>query len=187
MATVLENLKDFFFGRPQDQADDGYENNYDEYGYEDDYDNDGYAYEEDEPQGREERESSHLFNRFRREDRSRNSYARQEENDGYRYDYEERRENTSGPTRIILMKAKRFAEVKRVADNLKQGRSVLINFEDMDKDEAQRTIDFLSGAAFAKDGKVQKVSRSSIIFAVGAVDLVGRIDDINDADSYFSF
>lgn len=90
------------------------------------------------------------------------------------------------PARIVLVRATRFAEVKRVAENLKQDRSIVVNFEDMERGEAQRTMDFLSGTTFAKGGDVQKLSKSTYIFAVGPVDLIGSIERKQATDEYFS-
>lgn len=176
---VLDSIKNFVFGKPND----GYEENYDD-AYEEDAYFTGDRYEDDDED--EEPGYTETRSRFRSESRSRRtSFFRNEENDGY--SYEEPAASSRGPARIILVKAKRFAEVKRIAENLKQDRSVVINFEDMEKGEAQRTIDFLSGTTYAKDGKIQKVSHCTIIFAVGPVDLIGRIEEIADAENYFEF
>lgn len=176
---VMDSIKNIVFGKPMDDT----ENIYDEAAEEDPYFSGGY-YEDEESDDisgyAEDR------NRFRSESRSRRtSFFRNEENDGYAY--EEPISDHRSPARIVLVKAKRFSEVKRIAENLKQDRSVVINFEDMDKTEAQRTIDFLSGTVFAKGGDLQKISRCTIIFAVGPVDLIGRIEDIAEADNYFGF
>lgn len=177
MAAVLDSIKNFVFGK----ANEDYEDNYEEAYEEDAYFTGGYDDEEEEAPVYERNRS-----RFRSENRSRRtSFFRNEENDGYSYD--EPVSHSQSPTRIVLVRAKHFSEAKRIAENLKQGRSVVINFEDMEKGEAQRTIDFLSGTAWGKDGKIQKISHCTIIFAVGPVDLIGRIEEIADAENYFSF
>ncbi len=96
-------------------------------------------------------------------------------------------ERSQSPVQVVLVKAKRFTESERIAENLKSGRSVIINFEEMDKQEAQRTVDFLSGATFAMSGSVQKISQCTFVFAVGQVDLVGRIEEISrDHEGFFA-
>ena len=45
----------------------------------------------------------------------------------------------------------------------------------MDKDVAQRMVDFLSGAAFALDGAPRKVSGGTFIFSSSQVDVSGQI------------
>lgn len=176
---VMDSIKNIVFGKPIDDT----ENSYEDTTEEDPYFSGGYYEDEatDEFSGYTE-----TRNRFRSEGRSRRtSFFHNEETDGY--SYEEPVSEHRGPARIVLVKAKRFSEVKRIAENLKQDRSVVINFEDMDKTDAQRTIDFLSGTVFAKGGDLQKISKCTIIFAVGPVDLIGRIEDIAEADNYFDF
>lgn len=98
---------------------------------------------------------------------------------GNNYSSSSAQERAAAPVQVVLVKAKRFTEVERIAENIKSRRSVIINFEEMDREEAQRTVDFLSGATFAMSGSVQKISKSTFVFAVGQVDLVGRIEEIS--------
>lgn len=96
-------------------------------------------------------------------------------------------DRTASPVQVVLVKAKRFTEVERIAENIKNRRSVIVNFEEMDREEAQRTVDFLSGATFSMSGTVQKISKSTFVFAVGQVDLVGRIEEISrDHENFFA-
>lgn len=76
---------------------------------------------------------------------------------------------------MILVKARSFDEVESIAQNIKDRRSVIVNVEDVEKEVAQRMIDFLSGAVFALDGSVQKVSAGTFLFATCNVDVVGQI------------
>ena len=170
MAMVLDTVKDFFFGKPENSYDSDYE------GYEDEEYFDGEELAEEESPRMSDRSRSSRF--------SRRSIIRDTEPEDYGYE-EPMKKNT--PARIVLVRAKHFSEAKRIADNLKQERSIVINFEDMDKSEAQRTLDFLSGTTFAKGGDIQKISHCTYIFTVGPVDLNGRIEEIKDTDSYFSF
>jgi len=176
---ALDAIKNFIMGNPK----------------EDDYDEDEY-FENDEWEDEEERKEPQNFMSYFKKDRrenTRRSYARdardardEREDSYFNQGYEEERQS-SAPARLILVKAKKFSEVKRIAENLKQNRSVIINFEDMEKAEAQRTIDFMSGTTFAEDGHIQKISHCTFIFAVGSVDLIGRIEEIKDTESYFAF
>ncbi|MEG1335040.1 MAG: cell division protein SepF [Clostridiales bacterium] len=148
-----------FFGFPTDE--------------EEDYIEDSLYAEDDEFESRD-------TNSFRR-----NRYQRST-TDLYGRDEHISEEKKSSPVQMVLVKAKRFAEVERIAENLKQRRSVIVNFACMDSAQAQRTIDFLSGTTFAMSGSIQRVSSNTFIFAVGQVDLVGRIEEMKDKESYFS-
>ncbi|NLV47658.1 MAG: cell division protein SepF, partial [Clostridiaceae bacterium] len=49
-------------------------------------------------------------------------------------------------------------------DHIRAGKTVICNIEKVDAKVAQRVIDFITGAAYALDGKVMPVS--SVIFVV---------------------
>lgn len=82
---------------------------------------------------------------------------------------------TQRQTTMILVKARSFDEVESIAQHFKERRQVIVNLEDVDKEAAQRMVDFLSGAIFALDGTVQKVSAATFLFATSNVDVVGQI------------
>ena len=55
---------------------------------------------------------------------------------------------------------------------LKEGRAVVVNLHKLDREFAQRTIDFLTGVVFALDGKIQKIGTNVILCSpegIGAV------------------
>ena len=49
-------------------------------------------------------------------------------------------------------------EVEGMGEYLKTKKSVIINLENVSKEDARRILDFLSGAAFMVDGTIQRVS-----------------------------
>ena len=71
-----------------------------------------------------------------------------------------------------------FQDVKVIADELVRTNTVVLNLEVTPKDVARRVLDFLSGAAYAKDGKVKRVSTNTYIIAPSNVSLAG--DDMTD-------
>ncbi|MCR6544537.1 cell division protein SepF [Dehalobacterium formicoaceticum] len=79
------------------------------------------------------------------------------------------------PVTMMLVKAESYDEVESIGQNIKERRPVIVNFDDVDKETAQRMIDFLSGAVFALDGSVQKVSMGTFLFATTNLDVVGQI------------
>ena len=78
---------------------------------------------------------------------------------------------------MVLVKAKAYDDLQSIARNIKEQKVVIVNFEDMDKETAQRMVDFLSGAVFALDGEPKKVSGSTFLFSSSQVDLAGQIMD----------
>lgn len=84
----------------------------------------------------------------------------------------------SGPSsQLVLVKPERFEKAAEIADHLRAMRSVVLNFEQTDKDTARRLIDFLSGVAYALDGKVQKVAANTFILTPNNVDVMGNLID----------
>jgi cell division inhibitor SepF len=78
---------------------------------------------------------------------------------------------------MVLVKAKSYDELQGIAKNIKDQKVVIVNFEEMDKETAQRMVDFLSGAVFALEGQPKKVSGSTFLFSTSQVDLAGQIMD----------
>ncbi|MEL7567785.1 MAG: cell division protein SepF [Dehalobacterium sp.] len=92
---------------------------------------------------------------------------------------------TQRPVTMMLLKAESYDEVESIAQNIKERRSVIVNFEQVDKEVAQRMIDFLSGAVFALDGTVEKVSVGTFLFATCNVDVVGQITEEEKERNFF--
>ena len=80
-----------------------------------------------------------------------------------------------GNLEIVLFKATSYDDMQEIARQIKDRKIAVVNFEDMDKDVAQRMVDFLSGAAFALDGAPRKVSGGTFIFSSSQVDVSGQI------------
>ena len=78
---------------------------------------------------------------------------------------------------MVLVKAKSYDDMQGIAKNIKERKVVIVNFEDMDKETAQRMVDFLSGAVYALNGMPRKVSGSTFLFSSSQVDLHGQIMD----------
>lgn len=78
--------------------------------------------------------------------------------------------------KVVVLKMNSFDESCRQAvDNLNNNKPVIINIEDMDRDEARRTIDFISGAAYAKRGSFRKISDGILLLAPSNVDVTPAV------------
>ncbi|MDR1131553.1 MAG: cell division protein SepF [Oscillospiraceae bacterium] len=86
---------------------------------------------------------------------------------------------------VVLVKPERFETAAEIADHLRERRSVLMNLEQTGKDTARRLIDFLSGVAYALDGKIKRVSANTYIITPYNVDVLGDlIDEIENSSLY---
>ncbi len=132
------------------------------------YDDEDYDYEEDfeEPV----RESRSPFEE-RREDRR--SEERRSE------DRHNKVVNIHATTqlKVVLVKPERFENASEIADHLKEKRTVVLNLESTNKDVARRLIDFLSGVAYAGEGKIKKVAANTYIITPYSVDIMGDLID----------
>ena len=94
--------------------------------------------------------------------------------------------SASGQTQVVLVKPERFETAAEIVDQLRSKRPVLINLETTPKDVTRRLVDFLSGAAYALDGKVKKIAANTYLITPPNVDLVGDLmDGLESTSMYF--
>ena len=87
--------------------------------------------------------------------------------------------------KVVLVKPERFENASEIADHLREKRTVVLNLESTNKDIARRLIDFLSGVAYAGDGKIKKVSANTYLITPYSVDLMGDlIDELESSGLY---
>ena len=88
--------------------------------------------------------------------------------------------------KVGLVKPERFENASEIADHLKEKRTVVLNLESTNKDVARRLIDFLSGVAYAGEGKIKKVAANTYIITPYHVELEGDlIDELESNGLYF--
>ena len=88
--------------------------------------------------------------------------------------------------KVVLVKPERFENASEIADHLKEKRTVVLNLESTNKDVARRLIDFLSGVAYAGEGKIKKVAANTYIIPPYSVDIMGDlIDELENNGLYF--
>jgi len=94
--------------------------------------------------------------------------------------------NNATQLSVVLVKPERFEAAADIADHLKEQRAVLLNLEQADGEVSRRMVDFLSGVAYAKEGKVKKVAKSTYIITPCNVEVVGDlIDELENNGVYF--
>ena len=88
--------------------------------------------------------------------------------------------------KVVLVKPERFEDASTIADHLNNKRTVVLNLESTNKDVARRLIDFLSGVAYAGEGKIKKVAANTYIITPYSVDIMGDlIDELENNGLYF--
>ena len=105
---------------------------------------------------------------------------------------EERRSNkvvnirAATQLQVVLVKPEKFDDASAIADHLREKRTVVLNLESTNKEIARRLLDFLSGVAYANEGKIKKVAISTYIITPYNVDILGDlIDELENNGLYF--
>ncbi len=89
--------------------------------------------------------------------------------------------NQSGPFKMIVIEPKNIEECKKLVDNLRSRKPVIVNLERVETELARRMFDFLGGATTALRGTVQRVSQNIFVFAPENVNINAKLDRATEA------
>lgn len=170
----------------------------------DDYENDDFFdddYDDDDYEDRSSKKSGILSKFNRGKDSGRD---RDDDYDDYDDDYDERSARPSSsrashqpagsskvtPMRqpssrrqapnmeVCVIKPSSVEDAREITETLLSGRTVILNLEGLDLEVAQRIIDFTSGATFAINGNLQKISNYIFLVTPTNVDISGDLQDL---------
>ena len=85
--------------------------------------------------------------------------------------------HTTAQLKLVVMQPETFDDARDIANHLKNKKPVVMNLEFVEKDIARRIVDFLSGAVYALDGNIQKVSNGIFIITPYNVGIMGDFKD----------
>ena len=92
---------------------------------------------------------------------------------------------------VCVIKPTGMEDEIEITNTLLNGKTVLINVEGLSVEIAQRIIDFTSGASYAMQGNLQKISNYIFLATPNGVDISGDINNIlgslNEDSSGFHF
>lgn len=72
---------------------------------------------------------------------------------------------------VMVVEPRSFGEAAQIVQNLKERKTIVLNLHLLDREQSQRTIDFVCGAAHALNGKPQKVGDMVFVFTPSNVTL----------------
>ena len=72
---------------------------------------------------------------------------------------------------VRIMEPRSFDDAAQIVQHLKDRQTIVLNLHLLDKEQSQRTIDFVCGAAHALNGKPQKVGDLVFVFTPSNVTL----------------
>ena len=94
--------------------------------------------------------------------------------------------HTTAKLQVVLTKPENFGEASAIADNLNQKRTVVLNLESANREEARRLVDFLSGVAYANGGQLKRIANSTFIITPYNVDVMGDLlDELESSGVFF--
>ena len=93
----------------------------------------------------------------------------------------------NGSLQVVLVKPDRFDEVTTIADHLNEGKTVVLNLEESQRETSRRIVDILSGVAYANGGNMRKVAKNTFIIVARGVDVMGELlpEEFEDGKIYF--
>lgn len=129
----------------------------------------------------------------------RSSYSESRRTSSYSFSDFAPRSETSGGNRVVNINAKAQLQVvlfkpisfgedtRTIADELLKRHTVVLNLEKTEKEVSRRIVDFLSGVAYANNGKIKRIATNTFIITPYNVDLTGDdvLDELENNGLYF--
>ncbi len=85
--------------------------------------------------------------------------------------------HTTAQLNLVVMQPENFEDARDIANHLKNKKPVVMNLEFVEKEVSRRIVDFLSGAVYAVDGNIQKVSNGIFVITPYNVGIMGDFKD----------
>ncbi len=89
--------------------------------------------------------------------------------------------NNSSDFKMVVIEPKNIDECRKLIDNLKANRPVIINLEKVETSLARKMFDFLSGATYALSGNIQRINQNIYLFAPKNVNIKALVDRATEA------
>ncbi|MBQ0017618.1 MAG: cell division protein SepF [Clostridiales bacterium] len=89
--------------------------------------------------------------------------------------------NVSSQFKMVVIEPRSLDECRKLVDNLKARKPVIVNLEKVETELARKMFDFLGGATYALNGTVQRVTQNIFIFAPNNVNINAKLDRATEA------
>lgn len=87
-------------------------------------------------------------------------------------------------SKVVLVEPRIYAEAQDIADQLKNRRAVVVNLQRIDREQAKRIVDFLSGTVYAVGGDIQKIGTDIFLCTPDNIEVSGSITQILQETEY---
>jgi cell division inhibitor SepF len=91
--------------------------------------------------------------------------------------------NSNNIAEVVVVEPHSFDEMPQVIQTLRERKSVVLNLNVMEPEEAQRAVDFVAGGTYAIDGHQERIGESIFLFTPNCVkvsNLSGTVHDVPD-------
>ena len=90
--------------------------------------------------------------------------------------------------KVAVHKPAKYNDARVICDKLKAFAPVVVNLEKLDRDEAQRVVDFIMGACYTMDGHVDEIKEDVFLVAPSMINIEKEFDSDTaiKANSFFS-
>lgn len=91
----------------------------------------------------------------------------------------------AGAMKMILFQPLSYEDSQAIVDNLRARKPVIVNMVDLERECAQRVLDFMAGAVYALSGTIRRVSYGIFVIVPSNVSIVGNGDNEEDEKELF--
>lgn len=86
--------------------------------------------------------------------------------------------------KVVLSEPRSYDETQDIADHIVNRRSVVINLQRVDYEQAKRIVDFLSGTVYAVSGDIQKLGPHTFLCTPDNVEITGSITQMVEDEEW---
>lgn len=86
--------------------------------------------------------------------------------------------------KVVLSEPRSYDETQDIADHIVNRRSVVINLQRVDYEQAKRIVDFLSGTVYAVSGDMQKLGPHTFLCTPDNVEVTGSITQMIEDEEW---
>jgi cell division inhibitor SepF len=80
-------------------------------------------------------------------------------------------------SKVMILEPRVYAEAQEIADHLKNRKSIVVNLQRIQHDQAKRIVDFLSGTVYAIGGDIQRIGSNIFLCTPDNVEVSGNISE----------
>ena len=85
--------------------------------------------------------------------------------------------HTNVQMQVVISYPESVDDASCICDFLKDNKMVVVNLENVQREQCQRVVDFLSGVSYAINGEIQSISSRIFIVAPANVNITGQFKE----------